>query len=196
MSSVQVQQSLVSHRKTLRLARLLSLDRYAVVGRLVALWAWRLDNAASDGRLNDDGAPAPRITEEIAAEIGVRARRYRMRFGASVPLNPMALAGNWTLLAHDIPTQQAAQQAAQQEGQRHGHTTGQFTRQAATGYAGYAGYRRGNGKPVLGTPEYYAEGERIRQAQRNAWGNGGTSGNDASHAGGSASTDRHAAALG
>lgn len=37
---IQVQQSLVTHRKTLRLARLLSLDRYAVIGRLVALW-WR-----------------------------------------------------------------------------------------------------------------------------------------------------------
>ncbi len=45
MSFLQVQQSLVSHRKTLRLARLLALDRYAVVGRLVALWAWCLDNA-------------------------------------------------------------------------------------------------------------------------------------------------------
>ena len=50
---IQVQQSLVTHRKTLRLARLLSLDRYAVIGRLVALWAWCLDNAL-DGALSDD----------------------------------------------------------------------------------------------------------------------------------------------
>lgn len=52
MSFLQVQQSLVSHRKMLRLERLLSLDRYSVVGRLVALWSWCLDNALG-GRLGD-----------------------------------------------------------------------------------------------------------------------------------------------
>ena len=45
MAFIQVQQSLVTHRKTLRLARLLGENRYAVVGRLVALWTWCLDNA-------------------------------------------------------------------------------------------------------------------------------------------------------
>lgn len=45
MSFLQVQQSLVTHRKTLRLAQLLGIDRSAVVGRLIALWAWCLDNA-------------------------------------------------------------------------------------------------------------------------------------------------------
>jgi hypothetical protein len=49
---VQVAQSLMTHRKTLRAARLLSIDRYAVVGRLVALWSWCLDNAM-DGCLGD-----------------------------------------------------------------------------------------------------------------------------------------------
>lgn len=37
MSFLQAQQSLLTPRKTLRLARLLLLDRYAVVGRLIAL---------------------------------------------------------------------------------------------------------------------------------------------------------------
>jgi len=50
---IQAQQRLVTHRKTLRLARLLSLDRYAVVGRLVALWVWSLDHAP-DGALGED----------------------------------------------------------------------------------------------------------------------------------------------
>ncbi|MDE3230589.1 MAG: hypothetical protein KGO05_11985, partial [Chloroflexota bacterium] len=50
---VQVEQSLFTHRKTLRLARLLALDRCAVIGRLAALWSWCLDNAL-DGRLSDD----------------------------------------------------------------------------------------------------------------------------------------------
>lgn len=45
MAYVQVCQSVVTHRKTLRLARLLNMDRYAVVGRLVAFWSWSLDNA-------------------------------------------------------------------------------------------------------------------------------------------------------
>ncbi len=62
MSFVQVHQSLVTHRKTLRLARLLSMDRYATVGRLVALWAWSLDNAL-DGVFGDD------IDAEVVADV-------------------------------------------------------------------------------------------------------------------------------
>jgi hypothetical protein len=53
MSFIQVQQSLLSHRKTLRLARLLNVDRYAAMGRLIALWLWCLDNSP-DGVLGDD----------------------------------------------------------------------------------------------------------------------------------------------
>ncbi len=52
MSYVQVDQGLVTHRKTLRLARLLGESRYAVVGRLVALWSWCLDSALT-GELRD-----------------------------------------------------------------------------------------------------------------------------------------------
>jgi hypothetical protein len=53
MFLIQVQQSLISHRKSLRLARLLNVDRYAAIGRLIALWLWCLDNAP-DGVLSDD----------------------------------------------------------------------------------------------------------------------------------------------
>lgn len=45
MAYIQVGQSVVTHRKTLRLARLLGMDRYQVVGRLVSFWSWCLDNA-------------------------------------------------------------------------------------------------------------------------------------------------------
>lgn len=48
MAYIEAHQSLLTHRKTLRLGRLLGLDRFCVVGRLVALWAWALDNP-SDG---------------------------------------------------------------------------------------------------------------------------------------------------
>lgn len=92
-----------------------------------------------------DGSPGPRITSEIAAEIGVRAQRYRARYGSSVPLNPMALAGNWTALASDIPTPQERQEV------RYGQ---------ANGYAAYGRRDQGHGKPSkpkFGSQEYYAQ---------------------------------------
>lgn len=45
MAWIELHQSVYSHRKTLRLARLLSLDRWSVVGRISALWNWALDSA-------------------------------------------------------------------------------------------------------------------------------------------------------
>jgi hypothetical protein len=51
MYYVQVHQSLVTHPKTFKLARLASLDVFAVVGRLVALWCWALDEAP-EGRID------------------------------------------------------------------------------------------------------------------------------------------------
>jgi hypothetical protein len=65
MAFIPVQQSLITHRKTLRLARLLNFDRYAVVGRLVALWTWCLDNAP-DGRL---GVLGDDVDPDILAEV-------------------------------------------------------------------------------------------------------------------------------
>lgn len=62
MHFIQAQRSLVSHRKTLRLARLLGIERYAVVGRLVALWSWCLDYAP-DGVLSDD------VDDKVLADV-------------------------------------------------------------------------------------------------------------------------------
>lgn len=45
MAYIEAHQSLLTHRKTLRLGRLLGMDRFCVVGRLLALWCWALDNA-------------------------------------------------------------------------------------------------------------------------------------------------------
>lgn len=45
MAWIEVHQSLLTHRKTLRLCRLLKMDKFAVTGRLMALWCWALDNA-------------------------------------------------------------------------------------------------------------------------------------------------------
>lgn len=51
MAWIEVHQSLLTHRKTLRLCRLLKMDTFAVCGRLQALWCWALDNAP-DGAID------------------------------------------------------------------------------------------------------------------------------------------------
>lgn len=48
------------------------------------------------------GVAALKESGATAEEIGVRCGRYRKRFGTVVPLNPMALAGNWTELAVEV----------------------------------------------------------------------------------------------
>lgn len=53
MAYIEVHQSLFTHRKTLKLCRLLSMDRFAVTGRLIALWQWGLDNTP-EGDLGED----------------------------------------------------------------------------------------------------------------------------------------------
>lgn len=53
MAWVESHQTLLDHRKTLRLASLLRCDRYKVIGHLHALWWWALDNADTFGSLGD-----------------------------------------------------------------------------------------------------------------------------------------------
>lgn len=55
MGEILVRQSLMSDRKTMRLAKLLGEDRYAAAGCVVALYLWALDNAP-DGNLDPDFA--------------------------------------------------------------------------------------------------------------------------------------------
>jgi hypothetical protein len=106
------------------------------------------------------------LKESLAAdgsppdEIGVRAARYRARYGAAVPLNPMALAGNWTVLAHDIP----------REEQRHGQSgnvryAGRYAQ--AGRRDGRSGGRPGqsSGRPDIGSPDYYAAARAAQAAQ-------------------------------
>src|SRR5690348_2234896 len=45
MAYIETHQALLTHRKTLRLSRLIGIDRWGVAGRLMALWSWALDNA-------------------------------------------------------------------------------------------------------------------------------------------------------
>lgn len=52
MAGLEIHQAFLSHRKVLRLARLLHIDKYEVAGRMIALWQWAMDNAP-DGNLSD-----------------------------------------------------------------------------------------------------------------------------------------------
>ncbi|HEY7976434.1 MAG TPA: hypothetical protein VID72_13885 [Ktedonobacterales bacterium] len=106
---------------------------------------WAKGIQALKESLSADGSPP--------GELLIRAQRYRTRFGTSVPLNPMALAGNWTTLAVDVPR---AQETGQ-EGQRHGNLTPQ--RSGSSRAYERAGWRHDGraGKPQVGTPEYYAQ---------------------------------------
>ena len=51
MAWIQVHQALLSHRKTLRCADILDLPEVYIVGHLVAVWTWAIDNA--DGGVLD-----------------------------------------------------------------------------------------------------------------------------------------------
>jgi hypothetical protein len=53
MAWIEVHQSLLTHRKTLRACKLLGCDMPLLVGHLVTLWLWAMDNADADGGLGD-----------------------------------------------------------------------------------------------------------------------------------------------
>lgn len=63
MAYIEAHQSLLTHRKTLRLGRLLGMDRFCVCGRLMALWCWALDNAP-------DGVVAVEDADILADVVG------------------------------------------------------------------------------------------------------------------------------
>jgi hypothetical protein len=68
MAYIEAHQSLFTHRKTLRLGRLLGMDRFCVVGRLIALWCWALDNAP-------DGVVAVADSDILADVMGWQSDR-------------------------------------------------------------------------------------------------------------------------
>ena len=110
---------------------------------------WAKGIQALKESLAADGSPP--------SEIGVRSTRYRARYGAAVPLNPMALAGNWTVLAHDIP----------REEQRHGYGQGNVRYAGKYAQAGRRDGRSGqsSSRPDIGSPDYYAAARAAQAAQ-------------------------------
>lgn len=53
MAWIESHQSLSRHRKTLRAAALLRVNRHQLIGHLHELWWWALDNVPADGNLGD-----------------------------------------------------------------------------------------------------------------------------------------------
>lgn len=56
MAWIESHQSLSRHRKTLKTAGRLSVDRHKLIGHLHELWWWALDNVGVDGRLSEMNA--------------------------------------------------------------------------------------------------------------------------------------------
>lgn len=69
MSWIESHQSLHTHKKLLRAATILKVNKYQLIGHLHALWWWGLDNAANDGALGDV------TSAEIADAAGFPAKR-------------------------------------------------------------------------------------------------------------------------
>lgn len=53
VSWIAMQQSLLTHRKTIRATAILKCDRHKFIGHMAALWWWALDNADRDGSLHN-----------------------------------------------------------------------------------------------------------------------------------------------
>ncbi len=53
MAWIESHQSLSRHRKTLKTAGRLSVDRHKLIGHLPELWWWGVDNVGVDGRMDD-----------------------------------------------------------------------------------------------------------------------------------------------
>lgn len=49
MAWIEIHQTLPRHRKTLSTAGRLSVDRHTIIGHLLELWTWAIDNVPSDG---------------------------------------------------------------------------------------------------------------------------------------------------
>jgi hypothetical protein len=112
-------------------------------------------NDVERGKWNK-GLAALRQSGATAEEIGIRAVRYKRRYGEGIALNPMALAGNWTQLATDV--MEGHDHAA---GNNPGHTAKGNGGNGRSGGAGYRGSNRAaNGIKPLPDADYW---ERYRQ---------------------------------
>lgn len=64
MAWIEIHQTLPKHKKVIATAGRLSVDRFKLVGHLLTLWCWSLDNVPSDGFIGD----VPKEMIAVAAE--------------------------------------------------------------------------------------------------------------------------------
>ena len=94
MAWFECHQTMARHPKTLRLARLLKVDRRYAVGLLVDLFSWGLDVAGSDGTL--PGVCA----EDIAAALDIPGKKGETAVAALREVRFLELEGD-TWKIHD-----------------------------------------------------------------------------------------------
>ncbi len=81
MAWIESHQSLLTHRKTLRLQAYLQEDRMKLIGHLHALWWWGLDNAKDDGYIGDITAKELSLAAEwTSIQPGKNNDRRAIRF--------------------------------------------------------------------------------------------------------------------
>jgi len=113
-----------------------------------------LGGAWSNATLTPQVRPALYGTRRVQTpeEIAIRAERYRRRYGDGIPLNPMALANNWTPLAKEI-----------QEVHDHGqHTSNRYGSDQRSARAGSRSSRWSSNAPKPLPDADYWERERQR----------------------------------
>lgn len=94
MAWFKVYQTLPDHRKTMSVARQLNVDSDLVVGKLVRLWSWGLDNATDDGEL-------PPVTHQQLGKIAGWPRRPDEFVGALINAGYIDLMEDGVLVLHD-----------------------------------------------------------------------------------------------
>lgn len=60
--TIRVPQNLLMQRELLHLAHATGEDKYTLVGRLIALWSWALDNAPDGVLWKHDAEVIPEVT--------------------------------------------------------------------------------------------------------------------------------------
>lgn len=102
MAWIESHQSLLTHRKTMAAAALLKVDRHKLIGHLMQLWWWALDNVPSNG--STDGIP----DEALAAAAGWTDKRDLIGVLREVGFLDANGLHNWDLYGGKVEEKRAA----------------------------------------------------------------------------------------
>lgn len=118
MSWIEAHQSLARHRKTLAVVASLKVDRHKLIGHLVDLWWWGLDNADSSGLV---GNVSPQALAEAAGWQMRDAERFVQAILAAGFLDVVEggyVLHDWFDYAGKLYDQREVRKAANRESQR------------------------------------------------------------------------------